>query len=103
MADLDVAALEAAGFTKLTDADWQDMLDDSRKAYNNPNINIPYYLRRGDVKVIVQQNTFAAQPSEAVQTSTIYPAMVLVQGPRGQVACDPGNTKLILSLADEVA
>lgn len=95
---MDTSALLAAGFVP----------DDTAKANTEAaaeragmHASGPYavhaVLRRGGVLVALEQNT-----SEDGDVLVTYPAVCVVSGPKGTVACSAKDTDLILQLATDV-
>lgn len=110
----DLAALEAAGFTKtLSDEEWQQLQDSLRDQYARPgatvgefaggNVRVDYVLQSGAVRIFTEQNTQEQSPF-GISTTVHYPEIVVVENldDGRRVACDAHNTALILELATQL-
>ena len=94
-----------AGFVKdLTTKQWTDANAEATRAGmgNGGDYRLDYLLRRGDVTVQIEQNV-STLVQDGLETMTRHPAVAVVVGPRGRVACPANDTALILSMADSVA
>lgn len=60
-------------------------------------------FRKGLVTLVFEQNTAADQSSDGLSIIVNYPAVCVVEGPSGKVACAASDLDLILQLAEEAA
>lgn len=99
-----VQALEDQGFEKaLTDEEWEaynEQLAQSGR-YGSSEVVVEYILVRGDVQVIVEQNT-SRQTQLGVPTTVHYPEVCIVEVAGRRVAC-AADVRLILAMADALA
>jgi hypothetical protein len=100
----DFAALEAVGFSRLSEEDWLTEVEAQQESYGpGSEVALDYIMRRPDgVQVMLEQNT-RRQVSGGLEATVAYPQVAIISGPRGRAACDPSNTELILRLVGEVA
>lgn len=93
---LDVKALEKAGFVESQDR--REALSQEYDGQGLTHIAFAHVFEREGVAIIEEQNV-STNPASGQP----YPAVARVEGPAGSVTCDPRNTKLLLTLAGEVA
>ena len=93
---LDVAALEKAGFTESDER--RTELAQEYEDRGLVHISFAHVFERDDVTIVEEQNV-STNPASGQP----YPAVARVEGPAGNVTCDPRNTKLLLSLVGEVS
>jgi hypothetical protein len=102
---VDLAALVKAGFKKALSAkEWESRNDKLHDLGMNRGgqYNSPYVLERGEVLLIVEQNT-STIIQDGSEITTKHPPVVVVKGPKASVVVSANDTGMILAMAEEVA
>ena len=100
---MDLNALSEAGFEPLGAKRVKERnlaLADSGLAAGGE-YRIDHVLKREDVTITVEQN-IGSHVQGDVEMTIKYPPVAVVESPRGRVACSPGDTELLLALANDL-
>lgn len=103
--DLDITPLLEAGYTTLSEEDYQAEVERLRALGmdNGGTYDFGYELKneRDGVTILIEQNT-STIAADGLETMTKHPAVATVVGKRGRVTCPAHETDLILAMANEV-
>lgn len=97
----DLIALTEAGFENVTGQEFNLI---EGQYVERPGVTVEHRLRRGNVRVITEQNTQQQLNPLGVSTTIQYPEIAIVENTvdGGRVACDSSDVELILRLATEL-
>lgn len=104
LADVDVEFLVQQGFSKLSKQDWEKRVAElkAKGMDNGGTYDLGYELARGPVSVMFEQN-ISTVISDGLEVMTKHPAVAVIDGPRGRIACPAHDSELILAMVDQVA